>query len=162
MASWPGEYLISGVSGLRKNKWNRGGPGRPPHRIQAMLSAFSFWKLGSGLIVYLLNTLFLFLVTIELGLAECFLGQATAEPIFIILEISMSHKTNLQPTVPSMGVPFLALFKIKGKMRNLEPSTWHLSDHILSPMWRILLWYFKVIQGMLSAWRIYVASLPTQ
>lgn len=26
------------------------------------------------------------------GLAECFLGQAAAEPIFIILEISMSHK----------------------------------------------------------------------
>lgn len=73
--------------------------------------SFFLWKLGRGVTVYLLNTLFLFLITIDSGLVECFLCQAMAEPIFIILEISMSHKINLQPAVPSMGVSFLQFLK---------------------------------------------------
>ena len=94
-----------------------------------MLSALFSLKAckGSGVTVYLLNTLFLFLVTIESGLVECFLCQATVEPIFIILEVSMSHKINPQPVVPSMGVSFLELFKIKGQMLNLKSNTQHLS-----------------------------------
>lgn len=88
-------------------------PAKPPHGIQTTLSALFFFlrKLGRGVTVYLLNTLFLFLVTIDSGLVECFLCQAAAEPIFIILEISMSHKINLRPAVPSMGVSFPEFLK---------------------------------------------------
>lgn len=108
--------------------------------------SFSLWKLGSG--YSLLNTRFLFLVTTESCLVECFLCQATAEPIFIILEISMSHKINPQPTVSSMGVSFLELFKIKEKRLNLESHTRFYQTILLSPTWRILL-YFKAIQAVL-------------
>lgn len=98
--------------------------------------------------VYLLNTRFLFLVTIESGLVQCFLCQATAEPKFIILEISMSHKVNPQPTVSSMGVSFLELFNIKEKRLNLESYTHFYQTTLLSPTRRILL-YFKAIQVVL-------------
>lgn len=77
------------------------------------------WKWSHSLFVEYM----LFLVTIESDLVECFLCQATAEPVFIILEISMSHKVNPQPTIPCMAVSFLELFKIKGKSLNLESYT---------------------------------------
>lgn len=108
---------------------------------------FFLRKLGNGVPVYLLSTLFLFLVTIASGLVECFFRWATAEPIFIILEISMSHKINPHLAVPSMGASFLELFKIKGK--DAESGIQHsIYQQAHSPWHRGSSWHFNAIQGV--------------
>lgn len=138
MVSWPGRYCdpLRKASVLKKNKWNCG---LPSHLMESRQYFLLFFSSES----YLLNTLFLFLVTIDSGLVECFLRQATAEPIFIILEISMSHKINLQLAVPSMGVSFLEFLKEKKKrwVWNPTPDIYQ-TTQIISPDGRIL-WLFQ-------------------
>lgn len=132
----PSQFLDSG-------KTNELAAGQEGHRATSRkwFLLFFLWKLGSGAPVYLLTTLFLFLVTIESGLVECFLCQPPAKPIFIILEISMSHKINLNPALPSMGTSFLELFKRKRKkMMNLESNTAFIRPHA----------YFLLHQGSFS------------
>lgn len=95
------EFLASG----KTNEIWAGQEGHLTESRQSMLSALFSLKVQKWSHYYL-DTHSLFFIITESGLAECFSCQATAEPIFIS-EISMSHKINPKPTVPSMDVSWI-------------------------------------------------------